>query len=82
MVKLTNKVPSKKECKAGVQVPENLFYEMLELLKQPCSLNPAEGKCVLHLEKRNQVLDRLLQIRREIVMEPCNRPRRPKDLLF
>ncbi len=85
MVKSTEKVSlvaSEKKGKTGVLVPEKLFYEMLELLKQPRSLNPAEGNCVLHIEKRNHVLGRLLQIRRKIVMEPRKRPRTRKDLLF
>ena len=82
MGKPTEKQLSKNSGKTGIRVPESLFYEMVDLLKQPRSLNPAEGNCVLQIEKRDHVLGRLLQIRRKIVMEPRKIPRKPQDLLF
>ena len=51
-----------------VAIPEKLFFDMVDLLKTPRSLVPAEGKCVLGLDKRNDVLDRLLKLRRDIVL--------------
>ena len=51
-----------------VVIPESLFFDMVDLLKAPKTLAPAEGKCVLHLDKRNDVLDRLLKLRRDIVL--------------
>jgi hypothetical protein len=51
-----------------VSIPEQLFYDMVDLLKAPKSLVPSEGKCILHMAKRNDVLHRLLRLRREIVL--------------
>ncbi|MBI9087072.1 MAG: hypothetical protein JEZ11_25990 [Desulfobacterales bacterium] len=39
---------------------------MVDLLREPKTLIPAEDKCVIRMEKRNDVLDRLLDIRRSI----------------
>lgn len=47
-----------------VQIPEDLLYEMVELLVETKALKPAKDECVLHLSKRNRVLDQLLVMRR------------------
>ena len=51
----------------SVQIPENLVYEMVELLTEPKCIRPAKDECVLHLSKRNKVLDQLLVLRRQIL---------------
>lgn len=51
----------------SVQVPENLVYEMIELLTEPKTIKPAKDECVLHLGKRNKMLDQLLILRRQIL---------------
>ena len=40
---------------------------MVDLLREPQTLIPAEDKCVIQMEKRNDVLDRLLVIRRSVL---------------
>ncbi len=47
-----------------VKISENLLYEMVELLVEAKSLRPSENECVLHLSKRNRILDQLLVMRR------------------
>ena len=37
---------------------------MVDLLREPQTLIPAEDKCVIEMEKRNDVLERLLVVRR------------------
>jgi hypothetical protein len=51
----------------SVQISENLVYEMVELLTEPKCINPSNDECVLHLGKRNKVLDQLLILRRQIL---------------
>lgn len=51
----------------NVKIPEDLFFDMVDLLVAPKTLLPAQGKCVLGIENRNRVLDRLLVIRRAVV---------------
>jgi hypothetical protein len=40
---------------------------MVDLLREPKTLIPAENTCVLHMEKRNDILDQLLDVRRSVV---------------
>ena len=49
----------------NVKIPENLLYEMVELLVEPKYINPSEDECVLHLSKRDRILDQLLVLRRK-----------------
>ncbi|MCG6905232.1 MAG: hypothetical protein LJE63_01305 [Desulfobacteraceae bacterium] len=51
----------------NVKIPEDLFFDMVDLLVAPKALLPAQGNCVLTIENRNRVLDRLLVIRRAVV---------------
>ena len=48
-----------------VKIPEDLLYEMVELLVEPKYLKPSEDECFLHLGKRDRVLDKLLVLRRK-----------------
>jgi hypothetical protein len=57
----------------NVKIPEDLFFDMVDLLVAPKILLPAQGNCVLALENRNRVLDRLLAIRRAVVL-PIGQP--------
>jgi len=57
-----------------VQIPEKLFFDMIDLLVEPRSLRPDEGTCVLSIEARNLVLDRLLQIRHSLLFDPPPAP--------
>jgi hypothetical protein len=57
----------------NVKIPEDLFFDMVDLLVAPKTLLPAQGNCVLALENRNRVLDRLLAIRRAVVL-PIGQP--------
>jgi len=56
-----------------------LFFDIVDLLREPKSLIPADGTCVLHLTKRNHVMDRLLAIRRSVVLDKSDIP--ANDLL-
>jgi hypothetical protein len=47
-----------------------LFFDVVDLLVEPQSLRPQEGTCVLSLDARNQVLERLLQIRHQFLFDP------------
>ena len=58
----------------NVQIPEKLLYDMIDLLVEPQSLRPAEGTCVLDIDARNRVLDRLLTIRHRLLFDPPVRP--------
>jgi hypothetical protein len=48
-----------------VKIPEDVLYEMVELLVEPKYLDPSENECVLHLDKRDRLLDQLLVLRRK-----------------
>ena len=48
-----------------VKIPEDVLYEMVELLVEPKYLKPSENECVLHLDKRDRLLDQLLVLRRK-----------------
>jgi hypothetical protein len=52
-----------------VKIPENLLYQMVELLVEPKSLKPAKDECVLHLSKRDQILNQLLVMRRKALLQ-------------
>jgi hypothetical protein len=54
----------------NVNIPEKLFFDVVDLLVEPQSLRPQEGTCVLSLDARNQVLERLLQIRHQFLFDP------------
>ncbi|MFP4475693.1 MAG: hypothetical protein ACLFOY_09025 [Desulfatibacillaceae bacterium] len=56
----------------SVTIPETLFFELVDLLRQPKFLCPSSGECVLHLEKRNRALGQLLTIRRAIAEDETN----------
>ena len=47
-----------------LKISENFLYELVEMLVEPKSLRPANNECVLHLCKRNRILDQLLVLRR------------------
>ena len=49
----------------SVKIPEDLLFEMVELLVEPKYLNPTQDECVLHLAKRDRILDQLLVYRRK-----------------
>ena len=49
----------------SVKIPEDLLFEMVELLVEPKYLNPTEDECVLHMSKRDRILDQLLVHRRK-----------------
>ncbi len=51
----------------SVKIPENLFYDIVDLLREPKSLAPLAQECTLPLDDRNTVLDQLLVIRRHLV---------------
>lgn len=51
----------------NVKIPEDLFFDMVDLLVEPKTLLPTSGDCVLAMENRNHVLNRLLDIRRAVV---------------
>lgn len=57
----------------NVKIPEDLFFDMVDLLVAPKTLLPAQGSCVLTIENRNRVLDRLLVIRRAVA-HPVGQP--------
>lgn len=58
-----------------VKIPEDLLYEMVELLVEAKALKPAKDECVLHLSKRNRVLDQLLVMRRNtLAQKPGQEP--------
>lgn len=52
-----------------IKIPENFLYQMVELLVEPKALKPAKDECVLHLSKRDQILDQLLLMRRKALSE-------------
>ena len=52
-----------------VKISENLLYEMVELLVEAKTLKPAKDECVLHLSKRNHILDQLLVMRRNALTQ-------------
>ena len=58
----------------NVQIPEKLLYDMIDLLVEPQSLRPNDGTCVLSIDARNRVLDRLLAIRHRLLFDPPARP--------
>jgi hypothetical protein len=47
---------------------------MVDLLVEPKSLLPAMGDCVLAIENRNHVLNRLLEIRRAVIQASISSP--------
>lgn len=51
----------------SVKIPEKLFFDIVDLLREPKSLAPRAEECVLPLDGRNAVLGRLLTIRRQLV---------------
>ncbi len=58
-----------------VKITEDLLYEMVELLVETKALSPGKDECVLHLSKRNRVLDQLLVIRRNtLAQKPGQKP--------
>ena len=59
----------------AVEISDKLFFDMVDLLREPRKLIPAEDKCVIRMEKRNDVLDRLLDIRRSIAESEGAMPR-------
>jgi hypothetical protein len=52
-----------------VKIPENFLYQMVELLVEPKLLRPAKDECVLHLSKRDRILDQLLLMRRKALAQ-------------
>ena len=48
----------------SVKIPEELFYDIVTLLTEPKVFNPAEKECVVSMERRDEVLQRLLRIQR------------------
>ncbi len=60
-----------------VKIPENFLYKLVELLVEPKSLKPAKDECVLHLSKRDQILDQLLLMRRKALAQSQD-PTSPK----
>lgn len=60
-------VYGKEWCLLMVNIPEELFFEIVDTFRNPQTLNPAKGECVIHMDQRNKVLDPLLQIRRAVV---------------
>jgi hypothetical protein len=52
-----------------VKIPENFLYQMVELLVEPKTLRPAKDECVLHLSKRDLILDQLLLMRRKALAQ-------------
>jgi hypothetical protein len=60
-----------------VQIPEKLLFDMIDLLVEPQSLRPDQGVCVLSLEARNRVLDRLLSIRHQFLFDTPSASRQP-----
>ena len=61
------KKPGKEDSAITVEISDKLFFDMVDLLREPKTLIPAEDKCVLQMKKRNDVLDRLLGIRRSVL---------------
>lgn len=64
--KATGQYPHKEGPAIAVEISDKLFFDMVDLLREPKTLIPAENKCVIRMERRNDVLDRLLDIRRSI----------------
>jgi hypothetical protein len=56
-----------------VNISEDLFFDMVDLLREPKLLTPRTSECVIRLDRRNNVLNRLLAVRREI-LEPADAP--------
>lgn len=52
-----------------VKIPEKFLYQMVELLVEPKTLRPAKDECVLHLSKRDLILDQLLLMRRKALAQ-------------
>jgi hypothetical protein len=48
----------------SVKIPEELFYDIVTLLTEPKVFNPAQKECVVSMDRRDQVLQRLLKIQR------------------
>jgi hypothetical protein len=48
----------------SVKIPDKLFYDIVTLLTEPKVFNPAEKECVVSMERRDEVLHRLLKIQR------------------
>ena len=53
----------------SVKIPDKLFFDMVDLLREPKSLTPLTEECVLQLDDRNAVLNKLLVIRRQLVQK-------------
>lgn len=53
----------------SVHIPEKLFFDIVDLLREPKSLIPANRECVVGMDRRDRILDALLQIRREVVQD-------------
>ncbi|MGD8366080.1 MAG: hypothetical protein PVG78_00445 [Desulfobacterales bacterium] len=48
----------------SVKIPEKLFYDIVTLLTEPKLFNPAQKECVVSMERRDEILQRLLKIQR------------------
>ena len=59
----------------AVQIPEQLLFDMVQLLTEPKALIPAEGTCVLSIEARDRVLNDLLQVQRNFLFSTAAPPR-------
>lgn len=53
-----------------VEIPEKLFFGMVDLLVEPQALIPSEGKCVIDLDARNEIVGQLLNIQRNVLFGP------------
>lgn len=59
--------PKKRNNTISVKIPEKLFFDIVDLLREPKMLTPLAEECVLLLDDRNTVLNKLLTIRRQLV---------------
>ena len=48
----------------SIKIPEELFYDIVTHLTEPKVFNPAQKECTVSMERRDQVLQRLLKIQR------------------
>jgi len=48
----------------SVKIPDELFYDIVTLLTEPKVFNQADRECVVSMERRDEVLQRLLRIQR------------------
>lgn len=62
----------------SVEISEKLLFDMVDLLVEPKALIPSEGKCVINLDARNDIVRQLLKIQRRVLFGPAGGSRHSK----